>query len=78
MWFLSNFLLACDCFQTCLIILPFALQSTLGRVTIQIDNVVTEGVYSGFFSLKHDGGKDGSRTLEIEIVWSNRPSNDNM
>uniref|UniRef100_A0A0E0F333 C2 domain-containing protein n=1 Tax=Oryza meridionalis TaxID=40149 RepID=A0A0E0F333_9ORYZ len=53
-------------------------KSTLGRVTIQIDNVVTEGVYSGFFSLKHDGGKDGSRTLEIEIVWSNRPSNDNM
>ncbi|KAF0894571.1 hypothetical protein E2562_001872 [Oryza meyeriana var. granulata] len=53
-------------------------KSTLGRVTIQIDNVVTEGVYSGFFSLRHDGGKDGSRTLEIEIVWSNRPSNDSM
>jgi hypothetical protein len=54
------------------------LQSNLGRVTIQIDKVVTEGVYSGFFSLSHDGGKDGSRTLEIEIVWSNRPSNDSM
>ncbi|XP_062197022.1 protein CELLULOSE SYNTHASE INTERACTIVE 3-like isoform X2 [Phragmites australis] len=53
-------------------------KSTLGRVTIQIDKVVTEGVYSGFFSLSHDGGKDGSRTLEIEIVWSNRPSNDSM
>lgn len=53
-------------------------KSTLGRVTIQIDKVVTEGVYSGFFSLSHDGGKDGSRTLEIEIVWSNRPSNDCM
>lgn len=53
-------------------------QSTLGRVTIQIDKVVTEGVYSGFFSLSHDGGKDGSRTLEIEIVWSNRPANDSM
>uniref|UniRef100_A0A453HIT5 C2 domain-containing protein n=1 Tax=Aegilops tauschii subsp. strangulata TaxID=200361 RepID=A0A453HIT5_AEGTS len=53
-------------------------KSTLGRVTIQIDKVVTEGVYSGFFSLSHDGGKDGSRTLEIEIVWSNRPANDNM
>jgi hypothetical protein len=58
--------------------LIFSLQSTLGRVTIQIDKVVTEGVYSGFFSLSHDGGKDGSRTLEIEIVWSNRPSNDSM
>ncbi|XP_037429576.1 protein CELLULOSE SYNTHASE INTERACTIVE 3-like [Triticum dicoccoides] len=53
-------------------------KSTLGRVTIQIDKVVTEGVYSGFFSLSHDGGKDGSRTLEIEIVWSNRPANDNV
>lgn len=53
-------------------------KSTLGRVTIQIDKVVTEGVYSGFFSLSHDGGKDGSRTLEIEIVWSNRPSNNSM
>ncbi|KAG8089357.1 hypothetical protein GUJ93_ZPchr0011g27393 [Zizania palustris] len=53
-------------------------KSTLGRVTIQIDNVVTEGVYSGFFSLRHDGGKDGSRTLEIEIVWSNRPPNDSI
>ncbi|XP_044980603.1 protein CELLULOSE SYNTHASE INTERACTIVE 3 [Hordeum vulgare subsp. vulgare] len=53
-------------------------KSTLGRVTIQIDKVVTEGVYSGFFSLSHDGGKDGSRTLEIEIVWSNRPANDSM
>lgn len=53
-------------------------KSNLGRVTIQIDKVVTEGVYSGFFSLSHDGGKDGSRTLEIEIVWSNRPSNDSM
>ncbi|KAL5982783.1 Protein CELLULOSE SYNTHASE INTERACTIVE 3 [Asimina triloba] len=43
-------------------------KTTLGRVTIQIDKVVTEGVYSGFFSLSHDGNKDGSaRTLEIEI-----------
>ncbi|KAF3340159.1 hypothetical protein FCM35_KLT15930 [Carex littledalei] len=45
---------------------------TLGRVTIQIDKVLTEGLYSGMFSLSHDGGKDSSRTLEIEIVWSNR------
>uniref|UniRef100_A0A803NGE9 C2 domain-containing protein n=1 Tax=Cannabis sativa TaxID=3483 RepID=A0A803NGE9_CANSA len=48
-------------------------KSTLGKVTIQIDKVVTEGVYSGLFSLNHDGNKDGSsRTLEIEIEWSNR------
>ncbi|OAY65528.1 U-box domain-containing protein 4 [Ananas comosus] len=53
-------------------------KSTLGRVTIQIDKVVTEGIYSGFFSLSHDGRKDGSRTLEIEIVWSNRTSNDGI
>ncbi|KAE9605839.1 hypothetical protein Lal_00025039 [Lupinus albus] len=54
-------------------------KSTLGRVTIQIDKVVTEGVYSGLFSLNHDGNKDGSsRTLEIEIIWSNRISNDDI
>ncbi|XP_062098801.1 protein CELLULOSE SYNTHASE INTERACTIVE 3 [Humulus lupulus] len=48
-------------------------KNTLGKVTIQIDKVVTEGVYSGLFSLNHDGNKDGSsRTLEIEIEWSNR------
>jgi len=55
------------------------LQTTLGRVTIQIDKVVSEGVYSGLFSLNHDGNKDGSsRTLEIEIIWSNRISNDDI
>ncbi|XP_043719526.1 protein CELLULOSE SYNTHASE INTERACTIVE 3 [Telopea speciosissima] len=54
-------------------------KSTLGRVTIQIDKVVTEGVYSGFFSLNHDKKKDGSsRTLEIGIIWSNRMSNESM
>ncbi|KAJ3671644.1 hypothetical protein LUZ60_007723 [Juncus effusus] len=52
-------------------------KSTLGRVTIQIDKVLTEGIYSGPFSLSQEGGgKDGSRILEIEIVWSNR-TNDN-
>ncbi|OMO50672.1 C2 calcium-dependent membrane targeting [Corchorus olitorius] len=52
-------------------------KTTLGRVTIQIDKVVTEGVYSGLFSLNHDSNKDGSsRTLEIEIIWSNRISDD--
>ncbi|XP_043719961.1 protein CELLULOSE SYNTHASE INTERACTIVE 3-like [Telopea speciosissima] len=50
-------------------------KSTLGRVTIQIDKVVTEGVYSGLFSFNQDNNKDGSsRTLEIEIIWSNRMS----
>lgn len=50
-------------------------KNTLGRVTIQIDKVVSEGVYSGLFSLNHDSNKDGSsRTLEIEIVWTNRTS----
>ncbi|PPD68874.1 hypothetical protein GOBAR_DD34244 [Gossypium barbadense] len=52
-------------------------KTTLGRVTIQIDKVVTEGVYSGLFSLNHDSNKDGSsRTLEIEIIWSNMISNE--
>ncbi|KAJ0025910.1 hypothetical protein Pint_08140 [Pistacia integerrima] len=54
-------------------------KTTLGKVTIQIDKVVTEGVYSGLFSLNHDSNKDGSsRTLEIEIIWSNRLSNDDI
>ncbi|XP_058089921.1 protein CELLULOSE SYNTHASE INTERACTIVE 3-like [Magnolia sinica] len=54
-------------------------KATLGRVTIQIDKVVTEGQYSGSFSLSHDNNKDGSsRSLEIEILWSNRMSNENM
>ncbi|KAL5704437.1 Protein CELLULOSE SYNTHASE INTERACTIVE 3 [Ranunculus cassubicifolius] len=52
-------------------------KSTLGRVTIQIDKVVTEGEYSGLFNLNNDHNKDGSsRTLEIEISWSNRMSNE--
>ncbi|KAI8003905.1 Protein CELLULOSE SYNTHASE INTERACTIVE 3 [Camellia lanceoleosa] len=50
-------------------------KKSLGRVTIQIDKVVSEGVYSGLVSLNHDSNKDGtSRTLEIEITWSNRES----
>ncbi|XP_044480401.1 protein CELLULOSE SYNTHASE INTERACTIVE 3-like [Mangifera indica] len=54
-------------------------KTTLGKVTIQIDKVVTEGVYSGLFSLNHDSNKDGSsRTLEIDIIWSNSLSNDGM
>ncbi|XP_022940430.1 protein CELLULOSE SYNTHASE INTERACTIVE 3-like isoform X1 [Cucurbita moschata] len=54
-------------------------KSTLGRVTIQIDKVVTEGLYNGLFSLNHDGDKDGSsRTLEIEIIWSNRISDEEL
>ncbi|KAF9608979.1 hypothetical protein IFM89_012318 [Coptis chinensis] len=54
-------------------------KSTIGRVTIQIDKVVAEGVYSGLFSLNHDSNKDGSsRTLEIEIIWSNRMSSESM
>ncbi|KAI4337839.1 hypothetical protein L6164_016208 [Bauhinia variegata] len=54
-------------------------KTTLGKVTIQIDKVVTEGVYSGLFSLNHNGNKDASsRTLEIEIIWSNRSSNDGI
>ncbi|KAF6167417.1 hypothetical protein GIB67_013292, partial [Kingdonia uniflora] len=54
-------------------------KTTLGRVTIQIDKVVTEGIYSGLVSLNHEHKKDGShqnkdgssRSLEIEITWSN-------
>lgn len=54
-------------------------KTTLGRVTIQIDKVVSEGTYSGEFSLRNDSNKDGSsRTIEIEITWSNRLSDESV
>lgn len=54
-------------------------KTNLGRVTIQIDKVVSEGEYSGLFSLNNDSNKDGaSRTLEIEITWSNRISDESF
>lgn len=55
------------------------LQTTLGRVTIQIDKVVIEGVYNGSLSLNHDNSKDASsRSLDIEIAWSNRTTDDTL
>ncbi|CAI9282124.1 unnamed protein product [Lactuca saligna] len=59
-------------------------KTTLGEVTIQIDKVVSDGVYSGVFSLRHGHsssnkeGSSSSRTLEIEITWSNKTSDDNI
>ncbi|KAI3758602.1 hypothetical protein L6452_06169 [Arctium lappa] len=56
-------------------------KTSLGVVTIQIDKVVSEGVYSGGFSLKqgHGSNKEGSsRSLEIEITWSNKTTHENM
>ncbi|KAJ0256566.1 Protein CELLULOSE SYNTHASE INTERACTIVE 3 [Hirschfeldia incana] len=54
-------------------------KTTLGRVTIQIDKVVTEGVYNGSLSLNHDKSKDASsRSLDIEIAWSNRTTDDTL
>ncbi|XP_010243509.1 PREDICTED: uncharacterized protein LOC104587550 isoform X2 [Nelumbo nucifera] len=59
-------------------------QTTLGTVTIQIDKVVFQGEYSGIFNLNQNGNKkeeekdkDGSsRTLEIDITWSNKMPNE--
>ncbi|CAA7013426.1 unnamed protein product [Microthlaspi erraticum] len=52
-------------------------KTTLGRVTIQIDKVVTEGVYNGSLSLNHENSKDASsRSIDIEIAWSNRTTDD--
>ncbi|KAK4429633.1 protein CELLULOSE SYNTHASE INTERACTIVE 3 [Sesamum alatum] len=54
-------------------------KTSLGRVTIKIDKVVSEGVYSGVFGLSLGTNKDSSsRTLEIEITWSNRMSNESV
>ncbi|WOG97211.1 hypothetical protein DCAR_0416551 [Daucus carota subsp. sativus] len=53
-------------------------KTTLGRLMIQIDRVVSEGVYSGSFSLSHGSHKErSSRTLEISITWSNGMPADN-
>ncbi|KAH9307905.1 hypothetical protein KI387_035816, partial [Taxus chinensis] len=48
-------------------------KGSLGKVTIQIDKVVTLGTISGQYKLVPDANRDGtSRTLEIEFQWSNR------
>lgn len=53
-------------------------KTTLGRVTIQIDKIVSEGLHSGLFYLSNDGSKDkSSKMLEIEIIWSNTIPNEN-
>ncbi|CAN1130566.1 Protein CELLULOSE SYNTHASE INTERACTIVE 3 [Linum perenne] len=45
-------------------------KTTTGRVAVQFEKVVTDGVYSGKVSLTNEGAKkDTSRTLEIDIVW---------
>ncbi|XP_010461435.1 PREDICTED: uncharacterized protein LOC104742160 [Camelina sativa] len=46
----------------------------MGRVTIPIDKVLTEGSYSGSFKLSDESNKNDSsnRSLEIDIVWSNQ------
>lgn len=52
-------------------------KTTLGKLTIQIDKVVSEGVYSGLFSLSQKEGS--SRTLQLEITWSNgMPADDEL
>ncbi|XP_060214478.1 protein CELLULOSE SYNTHASE INTERACTIVE 3-like [Lycium barbarum] len=54
-------------------------KSTLGSVTIQIDKVVNEGIQTDTYSLSHERNKDGSsQTLEVEITWSNRTSNESV
>lgn len=48
-------------------------KGALGKVTIQIDKVVTLGTISGQYKLVPDSNRDGTlRTLEIEFQWSNR------
>ncbi|XP_073305495.1 protein CELLULOSE SYNTHASE INTERACTIVE 3 [Primulina huaijiensis] len=54
-------------------------KTTLGRVTIPIDKVVNEGSYSDLLNLGQDTNKDGSsRTLELEMAWSNSTWNENV
>ncbi|KAK4718693.1 hypothetical protein R3W88_017031 [Solanum pinnatisectum] len=53
-------------------------KSTLGTVTIQIDKVVNEGIHSDIYSLSHERYNGSSQTLEVEITWSNRTSNESV
>ncbi|CAI0600497.1 unnamed protein product [Linum tenue] len=51
-------------------------KTTLGRASVQIDRVVTDGMYNGAVPLTNEGTKDDtSKTVEIEIVWANNISN---
>ena len=47
------------------------LQSSFGKVTIQIDRVVMLGAVAGEYSLLPES-KSGPRNLEIEFQWSNK------
>ena len=48
-------------------------QASLGKVTIQIDRVVTLGLISGVYTLHPEKNRDDTeRTLEIEFVWSSQ------
>ncbi|CAI9115428.1 OLC1v1016328C1 [Oldenlandia corymbosa var. corymbosa] len=50
-------------------------KTTLGKLTIQIDKVVSQGTHIGQFNLRHDSNKDSSsRTIELGITWANRLS----
>ncbi|KAM3375599.1 hypothetical protein P3S68_014313 [Capsicum galapagoense] len=53
-------------------------KSTLGSATIQIDKVVHEGIHSDIFSLSNERHNGSSQTLEVEITWSNRTSNESV
>ncbi|CAM6095033.1 unnamed protein product [Calypogeia fissa] len=48
-------------------------KGSLGKVTIQVDRVVSLGTMSAQYTLMPDANRDGTpRTLEIEFQWSNR------
>eukprot|EP00897_Mesotaenium_endlicherianum_P008371 jgi/Mesen1/7562/ME000392S06825 len=47
-------------------------KGNLGRVSIQIDSVITLGSVSGTYALQPENNRDGTqRTLDVEFVWSN-------
>lgn len=54
-------------------VLPsFKLQSSFGKVTIQIDRVVMLGAVAGEYTLLPESKSGPSRNLEIEFQWSNK------
>lgn len=59
-------------FSVLINVLNFFLQSSFGKVTIQIDRVVMLGAVAGEYTLLPESKSGPSRNLEIEFQWSNK------
>lgn len=49
----------------------YFLQKSFGKVTVQIDRVVTQGAAAGEYFLLPESKSGSKRSLEIEFQWTN-------